>query len=224
MTCSAGIHDVGGLEMHAFLVSLTLFGQTGVALPPAPDAEKPPAVAPASAPAETVEELRNWLLARLIVDLSFDAQKSTDVGRLIKTMDEPQMRALVAYYKERAARRDQAFAVPQQTNQQQALEQAKLDQQQAEAYRDHLKREYDRQILQGHMTQNLVYQNIVNNQRLSYLSNGPFTYGGFGYSPYGYGGYGYGISNYGGFVGYGNPGFGNSMMYTSPWYGGGIGY
>ena len=187
--------------MHALLISLMLFGQVDVATPPAPMANTP-------APAESPEDLKNWLLARLIIDLSFDTQKSADVERMLDRMNERQLRALVAAYKER----NQKPTSPgqQAVTQDPALEQAKLDQQQAEAYRDYLKREYDRRLLNGYMTQNLVQQNLVNNTRMMYLSNGSF-----GYSPLGFGGLGFGPMNYGGF-GFGAPGFGG------PIYGGGL--
>ena len=190
--------------MHSLLVSFVLFGQVGVPNPPTPAAA---ASVPSPSTTESVDDLRTWLLARLIVDMSFDVQKSGEVERMLNRMDERQMRALVAAYKEKSERKSQSSIVQKETSQQQALDQAKLDQQQAEAYRDHLKREYDRSLLQGHMTQNLVYQNALNSQRMMYLTNGPI-----GYSSLGYGGLGYGVMSYGGF-GFGAPGFGGPVMY-----------
>ena len=187
--------------MHALIVSLVLFGQTDVPLPPAP-AVRTPAVT------ETAAEMKAWLQARLIIDLSFDPQNSAEVERMLDRMNEGQLRALVAAYQERTPRPKIASPRPMETGNQTALEQAKLEKQQAEAYRDHLKREYDRRLLQGYMNQNLVHQNLVNNQRLMYQSS-------FGYSPLGFGGLGYGVMNYGGF-GFGAPGFG------VPLYGGGL--
>jgi hypothetical protein len=191
--------------MHALLISLVLFGQADVPIPPAPAL-----AVPSPAATESVEDLKTWLLSRLIVDLSFDPQKSADVERMLDRMNERQLRALIAAYKERTTKQNPMTTLPREPSQQPALDQARLDKQQAEAYRDHLKREYDRRLLQGYMTQNLMQQSIVNNQRMMYLSNAPF-----GYSPLGYGGLGYGVMNYGG-VGFGAPGFGG------PYYGVGM--
>ena len=91
--------------MHALLISLALLGQAEVGLPPAPAADPTSLPVPAVGPAtERIEDLKTWLLARLIVDMSFDAQKSAEVGRLIDTMNEQQLRVLIAAYKERAAK------------------------------------------------------------------------------------------------------------------------
>jgi hypothetical protein len=203
--------------MHAVLISLAMFGQADVVLPPAP-APVPATALDAKTGVETkagsenVEELRTWLLSRLIIDLSFDPQKSADVERMLNRMNEAQVRALVAAYKERSARpvalpKGQVISAPNDPG----FEQAKLDLQQAQAYRDHLKREYDRRVLQGQMTQNMLYQSIVNNQRMMYFSNGPF-----GFNPFGYGGLGFGAVNYGG-VGFGAPGFGVPIYGGTIW-------
>ncbi|MEI8019839.1 MAG: hypothetical protein WCH39_16665 [Schlesneria sp.] len=188
--------------MSALFITLVLFSQVGVPNPPASAA-----VVPSPSATESVDDLRTWLLARLIVDMSFDVQKSGEVERMLNRMDERQMRALVDAYKEKSERKAQSSVVQKETSQQQSLDQAKLDLQQAEAYRDHLKREYDRSLLQGHMTQNLVFQNAVNSQRMMYMTNGPI-----GYSSLGYGGLGYGAMSYGGF-GFGAPGFGGPVFY-----------
>src|SRR5262249_32113186 len=148
---------------------------------------------------ETVEDLRTWLLTRLIVDMNFDAQKSTEVERMINNMNERQLRVLIGVYKERVA----ANKVQQETSQQLAVEQGKLNLQKAESYRDYLKREYDRRLLNGYMTQNLYYRNMLYSQM--------FSYGGPGYGM----GYGYGLG-YG--YGYGMPGFGSATFYSSPYY------
>ncbi|MBS0206538.1 MAG: hypothetical protein JSS49_26920 [Planctomycetes bacterium] len=200
--------------MYAFYLSLVLMGQVEIGVPPAPAAEVPAAVATDSA-----ESMRNWLLARLVIDSGFDEQKSSEARRLLDTMNTAQLTTLVTAYKERMAKPAPAAApqlpvadksVSTDPVQQQAMDQAKLNLQQAEAYRDYLKREYDRRILQGHMTQNLVYQNILNNQMMMYRTNGPYTYGAFGMGPYGIGGLGYGVLNYGGF-GYGAPMYGGGF-------------
>lgn len=217
--------------MHGFLLSAALFGQADVPVLPSPA----PAVAtsvpvansasPSGPASSSAEDMKKWLLARLIVDLSFDPQKSAEVERLLNTLDEQQLLVLVAVYQEKLAQKAQVGRTPSASNQQ-AIEQAKLNLQQAEAYRDHLKREYDRSILQGYMTQNLVQQNILNNQAMLYLQspylNGTFGYGYPGYGGFGYGGYGYGPMLYGNY--YGTPGLGNSMMYAGPSYGQGVGF
>jgi len=199
--------------MYSLLFSLAFLGQTEVGVPPAPAAE-----VVANPEGSSAEEMRTWLLARLVIDSAFDEVKSNEARRLLATMNEQQLKALVAAYKERnVTKRTEvttASASSLDPQQQAALDQAKLNLQKAEAYRDHLKREYDRRILQGQMTQNLVYQNIVNNQMLMYRTNGPFTYGAFGVGPISYGGLGYGVLNYGGW-GYGAPMYGG-MFYGAP--------
>lgn len=199
--------------MYSLIISLAFFGQSEVGVPPAPAAE-----VAASPDAGNAEEMRTWLLARLVIDSSFDEAKSNEARRLLATMNEQQLKALVAAYKERTVAKPAAVTTASASSldpqQQAALDQAKLNQQKAEAYRDYLKREYDRRILQGQMTQNLVYQNIVNNQMLMYRTNGPYTYGAFGVGPISYGGLGYGVLNYGGW-GYGAPMYGG-LFYGAP--------
>lgn len=198
--------------MYSLLLSLALTGQIEIGVPPAPAAD--PAANLTSEPAtsgtgESAEEMRAWLLARLIIDSSFDEKKAAEAQRLLSGMNSQQLNSLVAAYKERTAK---PVNPPVSTTQdERALDEAKLNQQRAEAYRDHLKREYDRRILQGQMTQNLVYQNIVNNQMMMYRTNGPFTHGAFGAGPFGFGGLGYGVLNYGGF-GYGAPMYGGAFF------------
>jgi hypothetical protein len=197
--------------MQALLISVALFAQSDLGIPPAPA----PAVEVSSNPRQTAEEMRTWLLARLVIDSAFDEKKSAEAQRLLSTMNEQQLTALVEAYKERAPRPAPAAKSAANSTltatQQQELDQARLNLQQAEAYRDHLKREYDRRLLQGQMTQNLVYQNIVNNQMLMYRTNGMFGYGVYGVSPLGFGGLGYGVLNYGGW-GYGAPVFGGGFV------------
>jgi len=218
--------------MHALLLSLAIFGQADAVLPPVPTA-LPPAPAPltpapaATTPApagttptgpaatpgtgtESIEELKTWLLTRLIVDLSFDTQKATEVSKMLDTLSDREVRVLIGVYKAQAAKRDSFLKTHQVAVEQQTADQAKLNLQQAEAYRDHLKREYDRQILQGYMTQNLNYQNLVNNQRFLYQPYSSFSYTpGYGYNPYFFGGpYNYSGAVYGGSLYYGNPYYG----------------
>ena len=200
--------------MYSLVFSLALWGQAEIGVPPAPAAE----VAVGTA-AESAEEMRVWLLARLVIDSAFDEKKSAEAQRLLASMNERQLNALVAAYKERTATPRQASRPPVDSAPSQASDQAKLNLQQAEAFRDHLKREYDRRILQGQMTQNLVSQNIVNNQMMMYRSYGMYGYGaGVGYGPgigpLGYGGLGYGVLNYGGW-GYGAPMYGGTF-YGAP--------
>ena len=221
--------------MQALLINLALFCQSDLVLPPAPQPTPilnttPVAVpvAQGGATAQSPQDMRDWLLARLVVDLAFDAQKSNEVKTLIATMDDNQMRFLVEYYNERAAKRDQAVKPASTTSDQQSLEQAQLNLQQLEAYRDHLQRDFDLKVLNGFMNQNLLYQNMVNNQRLSYMTWPSTFLPGYGMSPYGYGGFGYGGIGYGQVAyaayGYGVPGYGTSMMYANPYYGSGMGF
>ena len=200
--------------MYSLVFSLALWGQAEIGVPPAPAPEVATGIA-----TESAEEMRVWLLARLVIDSSFDEKKSAEAQRLLASMNERQLNALVAAYKERTATPRLASKPPVDSASSQASDQAKLNLQQAEAFRDHLKREYERRLLQGQMTQNLVQQNIVNNQMLMYRNNGPFSYGaGFGYGPgvgpLGYGGLGYGVLNYGGW-GYGAPMYGGTF-YGAP--------
>ena len=202
--------------MYSLVFSLALLGQAEIGVPPAPAVE----VATGTA-TESAEELRVWLLARLVIDSAFDEKKSAEAQRLLASMNERQLNALVAAYKERTATPRLASKPPVDSAPSQASDQATLNLRQAEAFRDHLKREYDRRILQGQMTQNLVSQNIVNNQMMMYRNNGPFSYGtGFGYGPgvgpLGYGGLGYGVLNYGG-LGYGAPVYGGSYYGAPGW-------
>lgn len=121
---------------------------------------------------QSTEELKSWLLSRLIVELKFDEAKITQVGERLDRMSDREIRILINVYKDRIEKRDQAEYVRQQYMQQMLENQAKLDLQRAQAFKEHLKREYDRSILQGKMEQNLVRQNIQNNNRA--------VYGGFG--------------------------------------------
>lgn len=199
--------------MQAILLTLALFGQNELPLPPAPASEATPIEKAQSIENQTVPEMRAWLLAQLTIDQAFDATKSAEVAKLLEAMDELQMRSLIKVYKERTANRGRLPSSNQEAQQKQVLDQAKLDLQQAETYRDHLKREYDRQLLTGFANQNLVYQNIVNNQRAMYMYNNPYVVSPYGIGPYGYGGIGYPPINYG-WYGYGYPGFGSAVMYS----------
>ena len=129
----------------------------------------------------TTEELKAWLLTRLIVELSFNEVKIAETEKRLDTMNERQLCILIEVYKERVAKRDQAEAARQQYMQQQLLNQAVLDLMTAQGYRDHLQREHHMSLLQKQMETNLVRQNIQNQNR---FNNG----GGFGYGNYGFGG------------------------------------
>lgn len=119
---------------------------------------------------ETTEDLKAWLLTQLIVELSFDEQKIKQVEVRLDKMNDRQVRMLIALYKDRVAKRDQAEAARQQFMRQQILNQATLDLARAQAYKEYLQREYQQRILQGEMEQNLVRQNIQNSNR-SYGNN-----------------------------------------------------
>jgi hypothetical protein len=66
--------------MYSLVFSLALLGQAEIGVPPAPAAE-----APANQSADRAEEMRVWLLARLVIDSSFDEKKSADAQRLLAT-------------------------------------------------------------------------------------------------------------------------------------------
>jgi hypothetical protein len=108
------------------------------------------------------EDLKVWLLTRLIVEVNFDENKIAEIEKRLDKMSDRQVRILVEYYKEQVAKRDQAEAARQKYMQQNLLNQAQLDLQQAQAYRDHLKREHQQRVLQGERETNLVRQNILN--------------------------------------------------------------
>jgi len=144
--------------MYALVLSLAL-GQVEMNLS-SPNSINEPPVATA-----TTEELKVWLLSRLIIELSFDEAKIADTERRLDKMSDRQLRILIELYRDRVAKRDTAEADRRRYMEQQVLNQAKLDLQRAQSYKEHLQREYQRQILQGQMEQNLIQQNIVNQQR-----------------------------------------------------------
>lgn len=159
--------------MYALVLSLALLGQVE-ANSSSPNSTNEPPTATA-----TTEELKAWLLSRLILELSFDEAKIADVERRLDKMSDRQLRILIELYRDRVAKRDAAEAARRRYMEQQVLNQAQLDLQRAQSYKEYLQREYQRQILQGHMEQNLVQQNIVNQQR---FWNGGYGYGGWGYN------------------------------------------
>ena len=86
--------------MHALVISLALLGQAEIDNLPTPPAPAPAiAEIPSPAPADNVEDLKAWLLGQLIVDMSFDPQKSAEVERMLDRMNERQIKALVEAYK-----------------------------------------------------------------------------------------------------------------------------
>jgi hypothetical protein len=166
--------------MYVFLI--LALGQVGQ-LPPPPAPSLPPAQVQSQSPdasTASVEELKVWLLTRMIVELSFNEEKISEFEKRLDKMSERQVRMLIEFYKERVAKREQAEAARQQYMQAQVLNQAQLDLTQAQAYRDHLAREYQQRILQGQMETNLVRQNILNQQRMGY---GNYGYNRNGYYP-----------------------------------------
>lgn len=167
--------------MYALVLATLLMGQVeGPEIPPAPAPEIVDS-SPNSSTAST-EELKAWLLSRLIIELSFNEEKLVQVEKRLDNMSERQLRILIDLYKDRVAKRDQAEAARQQYMQQQVLNQAKLDLMRAQGYKEFLEREYQRKILQGEMETNLVRQNIQNNNRFMQPFGGvgnPY-YGNFG--------------------------------------------
>lgn len=147
--------------MYALVLSLALLGQV----------EANPANSPGAT--ATTEELKVWLLSRLIVELNFDETKLADTEKRLDKMTDRQLRVLIEVYKDRVAKREAAEVAKRKYMEQMALNQATLNLQKAQAYKEYLQREYQRRILQGQMEQNLVRQNIVNQQR--------FWNGGYGY-------------------------------------------
>lgn len=181
--------------MYALVLALSLLGQ--VEVPPAPEISS-------SQNSSTTEELKAWLLGRLIIELKFDEAKIAEVETRLDKMSERQLRVLIEVYKDRVAKRDQAEAARQNYMQQQVLNQAKLDLMRAQGYKEYLQREYQASIVQKEMETNLVRQNIQNNNN--------FNWGGGGFVPnynYGWGG------GYGDFVPNYNYGWGGSA-WTAP--------
>ena len=171
-------------------------------LPPAPapaertvEIESPPPPLPASTlesspnSSSTTEDLKVWLLTRLMVELSFNEEKIKEVEVRLDKMSDRQVRMLIEVYKDRVAKRDQYAAYQQWYMSQQVMNQAQLDLMRANGYKEHLQREHQQRILQGERETNLVRQNIMNNNR-----NG-FGYGG-GYGGFNNYNFGYGIPRY----------------------------
>lgn len=159
--------------MYALVLAALVMGQVEgpELLPPPPAPEATEESSPNSQTASS-EELKAWLLSRLIIELNFDEPKLAQVEKRLDNMSERQLRVLIELYKDRVAKRDQAEAARREYMQQMVLNQAKLDLQRAQGYKEFLQREYQRKILQGEMETNLVRQNIQNNNRA--------MYGGFG--------------------------------------------
>ena len=123
-------------------------GQTDQVVPPAPApaeaASKSVPLQPAPIPAVPLsnrfEDMKAWLLARLVVDYSFDATKAEEVSRMLDTMNDGQMRLLIAAYRDRMATQPDLPKQEVERRQKQILEQANLNKQTAEGQRDQLKR------------------------------------------------------------------------------------
>ena len=167
--------------MYALVLTLSLLGQ----VPPAPAPE-----ISSSPNSSTTEELKAWLLGRLIIELKFDEAKIAEVETRLDKMRERQLRVLIEVYKDRVAKRDQQAAAQRQYMEQMALNQAKLDLMRAQGYKEYLQREYQASINQKEMETNLVRQNILNNNNAMY---GGWN-GGFGRNWNGW--YGGGVPNY----------------------------
>lgn len=209
--------------MNSLWICVALFGQVENVIPPAPSPavdSRPVVVSSKTTPVESIEDQRTWLLGRMTVDMSLNAQSSIEVGRLLNQMNAEQMRELITAYKDRATRGATVPKSQLQAAQQQALEQAQSNLQQTEAYRNQLQQRYNLSILQGQMTQNLLVQNMINNQQVMAMYGvGGYTYGpmGFGYGPSAYGSFGYGPMGYAQY-GYGSPGYGAPIVYSGPYF------
>ena len=221
--------------MHLIFVCVAFLGQFGSGqtdqvVPPAPapseTVSKPQPPQPAPLPAfplsNRFEDMKAWLLARLVVDYSFDATKAEEISRMLDTMNDGQMRLLIAAYRDRMATQPDLPKQEVERRQKQILEQANLNKQTAEGQRDQLKRQLERQALQNQMTQHLFHQNMMNVQMMS-PSTAPITYGYGGFAPFSYGfgypGFNPGLSS---LYGYGIPAYGTSMIYSGPAYGVGL--
>jgi type IV pilus biogenesis protein CpaD/CtpE len=114
--------------MYSLLIVLTVLGQNEIGVPPAPAADS------SVVSTTNAEEMRTWLLARLVIDSAFDEKKSAEAQRLLATMNAQQLTALIAAYQERSSKTEKA-TVPTTSSadptQQAALDQAKLNLQQA---------------------------------------------------------------------------------------------
>lgn len=157
--------------MYTLVLSLALLGQV--------EASSPNSTSESPAATATSEELKAWLLSRLIIELSFDEAKIADTERRLDNMNERQLRVLIELYKDRVAKRDAAEAARRRYMEQMVLNQAQLDLQRAQGYKEYLQREYQRQILQGQMEQNLVRQHILNQQQFSNGWNNGWNNGGY---------------------------------------------
>ena len=175
-------------------------------IPPAPapaersvQIDSPPPPLPASTlesspnSSATTEDLKVWLLTRLIVEMSFNEEKIKEVEVRLDKMSDRQVRMLIEIYKDRVAKRD-AFAAQQQWYMQQSvMNQAQLDLMRANGYKEYLQREHQQRILQGERETNLVRQNIMNNNRA--MNGNGFGYGG-GYGGFNNYNFGYGVPRY----------------------------
>jgi parvulin-like peptidyl-prolyl isomerase len=103
--------------------------------PPVPATSVPAGVASAELPAAPQAQ-REWLLARLIVDMQaqgkYDAQKYLEIQRMLDNVSDSQVAALVSYYQERKAQVQAVQAA-----------QAEAELRRLQAYRDRLRAEVE---------------------------------------------------------------------------------
>jgi hypothetical protein len=193
-----------------------------------PAASTSPADAPrAAGPPTITAEKRNWLLARLIVDQNFDADKVRSIEQKLQNMSADQVDVLARVYQQKQQQREIAA--------QAVLDEARENLENLKATRDALAEDV---------------ANVRAAQQQQYVNYG-VTYGGtnalgYGYNPFGFGPYGaggfvgrpfgmgygampaYGYSlgyGYGGYpaIGYGSAfGYGLPLGYAAPYpvYGG----
>ncbi|HEY4258852.1 MAG TPA: hypothetical protein VGM98_01775, partial [Schlesneria sp.] len=88
--------------MYSLLIVLTVLGQNEIGVPPAPAADS------SVVSTTNAEEMRTWLLARLVIDSAFDEKKSAEAQRLLATMNAQQLTALIAAYQERSSKTEKA--------------------------------------------------------------------------------------------------------------------
>ena len=160
--------------MHAMLISLVLLGRSRC--PACGDTApcwsllrhlhpQPPAAADSKAP--SVEEMKTWLLTRLTVDLSYDAQKSAQLQRMINSLNEQELKVLIAVYQERSGKKDALVKTPLQAlTQQRLLDPRGVEPATSRSLPRSPEAQHELEVLQeDDDAGNLFYQNMVNNQR-----------------------------------------------------------
>lgn len=171
--------------MSPWVLTVLLVVQIDSPIPPAP-------AAPVAAASETsAESMRSWLLARLILDQSFNEAQAAEASRLLARMNVSQLDALVAAYKERNGL---GAADPDNTEESPALKQARHELRLAEALRDQLRAELRQRLDDRAALQAMTWQTLAIRSQVSPWG-APYTYGGIVIGPYGLAP---GIVNYGG--------------------------